>query len=98
MASGRLLHAGGSYFHHVEELPGFLRRLHSDDLTRNKPKVAAGFRLAQAGTFVVFADHFCVVWDEAVARKAAEPPLGDGVSCRRCVRLTEGISVIGYEQ
>jgi uncharacterized membrane protein len=35
----KLAAAGGGDFHRVEELPDFLRRLHSQDLARNKPKL-----------------------------------------------------------
>jgi uncharacterized membrane protein len=35
----KLASAGGGDFHRVEELPAFLRRIQSEDLARNKPKM-----------------------------------------------------------
>jgi hypothetical protein len=35
----KLAAAGGGDFHRVEELPAFLRRMQSENLARNKPKM-----------------------------------------------------------
>ena len=66
MASGRLPHAGGSDFHHVEELPGFLRCLHSEDLTRNNPKLllCLDWRRRERSSFLLMV--FCPVCDDAL--------------------------------